>query len=180
VFAPPPPPDSAWFVTQKTWGKSWLSTFAEGVLLVSLVALPAWCCFTDAGYAAVGYKILTSEKRDAVIEYLAPLQAVMTVDAVKDNFKPVVLQIEKLHLRDHWLSCKIKLYDTCTKLQLETIPKKLQLKLQPSPELLEALAAKKEICREKLAVIVAYFRREPPAKAEWVTIPTAPPQFEGS
>ena len=32
-------------------GKSWVATFAEGVVLVSLLALPAWCCLTDAGFA---------------------------------------------------------------------------------------------------------------------------------
>jgi hypothetical protein len=182
VFAPPPPPDSAWFRPwPKTWGKSWVATFAEGVVLVSLLALPAWCCLTDAGYAAVGYKILSSDKRDAVKEYLAPLKEVVKVDIVKDKLKPLVLKIEKVNLRDHWLSCKIKVCDASKKLHLDAIPKKLQL----SPDLVEALAAKKELCRAKFSDFLAYFQgeRPPPSSPgppEWVAVPSAPPKFEGS
>jgi len=126
---------------------------------------------------------LSSDKRDTVIEYLAPLKTVVKVDVLKDKLKPLVLKIEKLHLHDQWLNCKIKLYSASKKLQLETIPKKLQLKLQPSPELLEALVQKKETCRARLSVILAYFRRDGPnsssGPAEWVSVPSAP-KFEGS
>jgi hypothetical protein len=184
VFALPPPPDSAWFVMQNTWGKSWLVTFAEGLVLVSLFALPAWGCFTDAGYSAVGYKVLTSDKRDAltasVKDYLTPLKAAVKVDMLKVKLEPVVLKLEKLHLRDLWLRCKIGLQDASTKLHLEAIPKKMQL----SPELLDALAAKKDLCRANFSAILAYLRKErpptPPGPNEWVAVPSAPPKFEGS
>jgi hypothetical protein len=177
VFALPPPPNSAWFIMQKTWGKSWVATAVEGVLVVSLLALPAWCCLTDAGYAAVGYRVLSSDRRDVVKEYLAPLKAVVTVDTVKGKLEPLVLKLEKLHIRDLWLRCKINLYDTSKKLRLDAIPTKLQL----SPDLLEALTAKKELCRAKFSVLLAYLRNErPPPNNEWVAVPSAPPKFEGS
>jgi hypothetical protein len=179
VFALPPPPDSSWFITQKTWGKSWLVTGAEGALLLALLALPVWGCFTDTGYAAVGCKVLSSDKRDAVKAYLAPLKDVVKVDVVKDKLKPLVLKLEKLNLGDLWLRCKITLSDASKKLRLDAIPSKLHL----SPELLEALAAKKELCRGKVAAILAYFRRERPNSSstppDWVSIPSAP-KFEGS
>jgi thiazole synthase ThiGH ThiG subunit len=63
---------------------------------------------------------------------------------------------------------------------LEAIPKKMQL----SPDLLDALAVKKDLCREKFSVILAYLRKDRPPSStvpnEWVAVPSAPPKFEGS
>ena len=60
------------------------------------------------------------------------------------------------------------------RLHLDAIPKKLQL----SPDLVEALAAKKELCRAKFSDFLAYFQgeRPPPSSPgppEWVAVSQA-------